>query len=198
MAADDPLTQGARASSATALTLFSWNILASGLRIAKKGDNALLEVVMAQFKYWCIWVNICTTYLWYCPAIMSCLALWPRFRGPSDVNILTNRSDTSVGHTVEYRLCWSHGHMMATSISQHIYRDHFVHAPSQWEATLHCNVGSLWLGACTKSSLLICSHGKSVNLWGTSILTITISHDSHGIPKSPVTWLFVQQFVRLT
>ena len=29
-------------------------------------------------------------------------------------------------------------------------RDLFVHAPSQWETTLHCNVGCHWLGAYTK------------------------------------------------
>ena len=34
------------------------------------------------------------------------------------------------------------------------YRDLFVHAPSQWETTLHCNVVSHWLGAYTKWSLL--------------------------------------------
>ena len=33
------------------------------------------------------------------------------------------------------------------------YRDHFVYAPSQWEATLQCNVVSHWLGACTEWSL---------------------------------------------
>ena len=32
-------------------------------------------------------------------------------------------------------------------------RDHFVYAPSQWEATLHCNVVSHWLGTYTKWSL---------------------------------------------
>ena len=32
-------------------------------------------------------------------------------------------------------------------------RDHFVNAPSQWEATLQCNVVSHWLGAFTKWSL---------------------------------------------
>ena len=32
-------------------------------------------------------------------------------------------------------------------------RDHFVHAPSQWETTLHSNVVSHWLGAYTKWSL---------------------------------------------
>ena len=34
-------------------------------------------------------------------------------------------------------------------------RDHIVHAPSQWEATLQCNVVSHWLGACTGWSLLM-------------------------------------------
>ena len=33
------------------------------------------------------------------------------------------------------------------------FRDHFVYVPSQWETMLHCNVGSHWLGACTKWSL---------------------------------------------
>ena len=32
-------------------------------------------------------------------------------------------------------------------------RDHSVHAPSQCKMTLHCNVVSYWLGACTKWSL---------------------------------------------
>ena len=34
------------------------------------------------------------------------------------------------------------------------YRDCFVHAPSQWETMLQCNVVSHWLGACTKLSRL--------------------------------------------
>ena len=32
-------------------------------------------------------------------------------------------------------------------------RDHFVHAPSQWETMLHCNVVSHWLGSHKKWSL---------------------------------------------
>ena len=32
-------------------------------------------------------------------------------------------------------------------------RDHSVHAPGQWEMTLHCSVVSHWLGAYTKWSL---------------------------------------------
>ena len=36
----------------------------------------------------------------------------------------------------------------------HCSRDQSVHAPSQWETTLHCNVVSHWLGAYTKWSLL--------------------------------------------
>ena len=37
------------------------------------------------------------------------------------------------------------GHLHKESV-----RDHFVHAPSQWETTLHCNIVSHWLSACTK------------------------------------------------
>ena len=33
------------------------------------------------------------------------------------------------------------------------FMDNFVNAASQWETTLHCNVVSHWLGACTKWSL---------------------------------------------
>ena len=33
-------------------------------------------------------------------------------------------------------------------------RDHSVHAPIQWETTLHCNVISHWLAVYTKLSLL--------------------------------------------
>ena len=37
-------------------------------------------------------------------------------------------------------------------------RDHFVHAPSQWEMMLHCNVVSYWLGAHTQWSMYwVCS-----------------------------------------
>ena len=35
-----------------------------------------------------------------------------------------------------------------------VYRDTSVHAPSQWETTLYCNVVSHWLGAYTKWSLV--------------------------------------------
>ena len=38
---------------------------------------------------------------------------------------------------------------IVNSIKYH-YRDHFVHAPSQWEMTLHGNIVSHWLGAYTK------------------------------------------------
>ena len=38
--------------------------------------------------------------------------------------------------------------------SNSILRDHFVYAPSQWETTLHCNIGSYWLDAYTWSLIL--------------------------------------------
>ena len=43
--------------------------------------------------------------------------------------------------------------MFTIRLQQHCHRGHFVHAPSQWETTLHRNVVSHWLGACTKLSL---------------------------------------------
>ena len=39
--------------------------------------------------------------------------------------------------------------------SRCLSRDHFVHAPNQWEMTLQCNIISHWLGALTKWSLFI-------------------------------------------
>ena len=40
------------------------------------------------------------------------------------------------------------------------HRDPYVHAPSQWETTLHCKVASRWLGAYTNWSLMtyMCPH----------------------------------------
>ena len=42
---------------------------------------------------------------------------------------------------------WSASHAFSTR-----FEGPFCHAPSQWEATLHCNVASHWLGAYTKCS----------------------------------------------
>ena len=42
---------------------------------------------------------------------------------------------------------------LSTAIFPCIPRDHFVYAPSQWEATLQCNVVSHWLDAFIKWSL---------------------------------------------
>ena len=48
---------------------------------------------------------------------------------------------------------WGLNKMVQTSEDISQCRDHFVHAPKQWETTLQCNVVSHWLGACTKWSL---------------------------------------------
>ena len=51
------------------------------------------------------------------------------------------------------------------------YRDHFVHAPSRWETTLHCNVVSHWLGAYTLWSLhppsayTLCFRAHKESVW---------------------------------
>ena len=70
----------------------------------------------------------------------------------------------------------------------HLFRDDFVHAPSQWETTLQCNVVSHWLVAYTKSSLPICYVGKIP----TTNFTMT-SNESHGVWNH--TLLFVQQLL---
>ena len=58
---------------------------------------------------------------------------------------------------VLYRHIVSPGHnelrFMFTWLSSS--RDHFVYVPSQWEATLQCNVVSHWLGTYTKWSLIL-------------------------------------------
>ena len=45
---------------------------------------------------------------------------------------------------------WSHIQFIATYVQLvvNILRDHFVHAPSQWETMLHCSVVSDWPSAC--------------------------------------------------
>ena len=60
-----------------------------------------------------------------------------------------------------------------------ITRDNFVYAPSQWEMTLQCNVGSHWLGTYIKCSL----HHTDVT-WVLRQL------------KLPATLLFAQQLVQ--
>ena len=56
-----------------------------------------------------------------------------------------------------------------------ICRAHSVHAPCQWETTLHCNVVSHWLGAYTKWSLYIWLHKTYIISWyqGNSLLKYT-------------------------
>ena len=44
-------------------------------------------------------------------------------------------------------------------IKQWLIRDRFVYAPSQWDATLHCNVVSHWLGVYTKNPWVSCRDG---------------------------------------
>ena len=55
-----------------------------------------------------------------------------------------------------------------------VSRGQFVHAPSQWETTLQCNVVSHWLGAYTEWSLTVKQHIRDF--------------------KQPATRPFVQQF----
>ena len=47
-------------------------------------------------------------------------------------------------------------------------KDHFVHALSQWDMVLHCNIISHWLGAYTKWSLCMVygAWGMGYEVWG--------------------------------
>ena len=51
--------------------------------------------------------------------------------------------------------CWPAGLALTPFYVENswVSRDDFVHAPGQWETTLHCTVVSHWLGAHTKWSL---------------------------------------------
>ena len=77
-------------------------------------------------------------------------------------------------------------------------RNHFVHAPSQWEMMLHCNVISHWLGAYTKWSLmhiiLLCLEAAIVikckdiaKCWDYLLLIVFVSRACHLGPIS-LTW----------
>ena len=63
-------------------------------------------------------------------------------------------------------------------------RDHFVYAPSQWEATLQCNVIPHWLGACTKWSLCCSNWGRTscyIRLWTHKTPHSSPSQASYGV-----------------
>ena len=54
-----------------------------------------------------------------------------------------------------------------------VFRDHFVHAPSQWETALQCNIVSHWLGAYSKWSRGI-EYSTSVPLWMLSVPLVPV------------------------
>ena len=67
---------------------------------------------------------------------------------------------------------------------EYISRDRFVHAPSQWEATLQCNIISHWLGAFTKLSLYI--HGLVQDCSNSSALAMELLQSC----TKPLIWVF--------
>ena len=67
---------------------------------------------------------------------------------------------------------------MAFWIVSPLFRDHFVYAPSQWEATLQCNVVSYWLGAYPCSCLVLWK--TRTPLQSISWLLITWRHKDPG------------------
>ena len=64
-------------------------------------------------------------------------------------------------------------------------KDHSVHALSQWETTLHCNVVSQWLGAYTKWSLLYLSVMKH---WSMADKLCDAKYDVNSLWPSGKTW----------
>ena len=59
-------------------------------------------------------------------------------------------------------LCAGHpGYTRPRYIELTLYHASFLHAPSQWEMMLHCNVVSHWLGAYTEWSQIYASPGLS-------------------------------------
>ena len=68
---------------------------------------------------------------------------------------------------------------------ENIYRDHFMHAPSQLEMTLHCNVVFHWLVAYTKWSLH--PSWKRSTHWS-CIVTIMIA-DGLGTDRAMPCWI---------
>ena len=52
--------------------------------------------------------------------------------------------------------------VLAVVVTNSLPREHSVHALSQWETTLHCNIVSHWLGAYTKSSLIAWTDAASM------------------------------------
>ena len=52
-------------------------------------------------------------------------------------------------------LALTHWYLTFSKCIMDSFRDHFVYVPSQWKATLQCNVVSHWLAAYTKWSLFL-------------------------------------------
>ena len=82
-------------------------------------------------------------------------------------------------HTNKLAGCWQFIPYLMHSIleepnhlqTEAMYRDHFVHAPSQWEMTLQYNVVSHWLGAFTKWSLTVAGNKSPLTGLITWVLT---------------------------
>ena len=72
--------------------------------------------------------------------------------------MLTVSYSARVGYTYTHHQAWVGLHLQRNNsrvnpgLCGPISRDHFVHAPSQWETTSYCNV-THWLGGYTKWSL---------------------------------------------
>ena len=79
------------------------------------------------------------------PFILVCGTRLLKWQIPQAQIPLESTDLTPDDHTLKTGVNW-------TPLPTPFAGDHFVYAPSQWEATLQCNVVSDWLGVCTEWS----------------------------------------------
>ena len=131
-------------------------------------------------------INIPDMTYFACIILFVCELRWRRYCAMAIFNDHFPRSTHSVGTT---KSCWGHScgvvepncndlHLCCIRntwlrpcspgcIRCHVvHKDHFAYAPSQWEATLHCNVVSHWLGAYTKFCICTQPMRGDISLYG--------------------------------
>ena len=94
---------------------------------------------------------------------------FPSQRASNAENLMTSSWDNCKS------MCGVSG--VSHSVQVYVYncmtRDHFEHAPNQWEATIHCNIVSHWLSAYTNGSCMTINSSEKLScispLWGESI-----------------------------
>ena len=122
-------------------------------KFAKKVvKNGVQHATMIYPIPWCMWPRYIGSTLYkdsHYKVVMILTYLYLIFILSQSLNwwdcIFIFKQPLVISHGEYYRSRWP-----GDSRCQASSRDHFVHAPSQWEPTLQCNVGSHWLGTYTK------------------------------------------------